>query len=85
MIHRSNNLTTSNVASSAAGEHNDYTGDFTKSKFPIFTKDCVLSLDSGIRLDTEESKRHDGHFAYVRKVCGAGVKRAAAAIEVAIP
>lgn len=85
MIHKSNVLTTANVAASAAGEHNDYTGDFTTSVFPIFTKDAVLALDSGVRLQTEADIARDGHFAYVRKTCGAGVKRAAAAIEVKTP
>lgn len=85
MIHK-DRFIPSTVVTAAAGENNNYAGDFSKTQALAWHKDAVGTVyrtDIGVR--TQEKLEYDGDLVVAKMICGTGVLRPECAAEIVIP
>lgn len=86
-IVKTNNLPTTNISSSTAGEQNTYTGNFTNTAALVWTRDAfgtVRLMQLRLQMTGEElAAIYQGHFMVASYAMGHGILRPECAIELA--
>lgn len=85
-IVKSNNMPTTNITTAAAGENNDYTGDFTDTVGIVFEQSAIGTvklMDLAMQMTGEEIKAlYQGVLLVSKMAVGHGSLRPEAAVEI---
>jgi len=84
-VHVSNHIPSTSV-SAAAGERNNYAGDFSKTAAVAFAGDAIATIiREGVAVESQRKAEYRGDLVTAAIICGHGILRPECAIEIAIP